>query len=334
MNDQTNTQAKAWTTSPLTGDDLDAVVAIDKALGGAARRGFFEKRLAAALEDPGDFVYVGLRDAGRLVGYAFARLVAGEFGRPGARAGLDIIGVDPGHQGRSAGRRLLAAVEEVLRHKSVGELTSQVDWTNPALLGFFGRTGFTLAPRIVLTRSTARPIDQPSPPADDEDPLEVDFSSSEGDDYGALSRDLVPVRSMKEADIGALVAIDRRATGADRAGYYRRKQREALRESGVRVSLVAEQDDHPVGFIMARVDYGEFGHTSPEAVMDTIGVDPGYRGHGVGQALMSQLNANLATLRVDSIRTELDWNDAGLIRYLDSLGFTPAQRIVLRRQLV
>ncbi len=27
--------------------------------------------------------------------------------------------------------------------------------------------------------------------------------------------------------------------------------------------------------IMARVDYGEFGYTESEAVMDTIGVDPG-----------------------------------------------------------
>lgn len=334
MNEQASGQAATWTITPLTGDDLDAVVAIDKTLGGASRRGFFEKRLAAALEDPGDFVYVGLRAADGLVGYAFARLVAGEFGKPGARAGLDIIGVDPDRQGRSAGRRLLEGVEEILRHKGVGELTSQVDWSNSALLGFFGRSGFTLAPRIVLTRSTARPIDQPTPPSDDEEPLEIDFSASEGDDFDALARDHIPVRSMKETDLGALVAIDRRATGSDRTGYYSRKQREALRESGVRVSLVAEQDEHPVGFIMARVDYGEFGHTSPEAVMDTIGVDPGYRDHGVGQALMSQLNANLATLRVDDIRTELDWNDVGLIGYLDALGFAPAQRVVLRRELV
>lgn len=334
MNEQSNAQAATWTTSPLSPGDLDAVVAIDRALGGVSRRGFFEKRLAAALEDPGDFVYVGLRGHDGLVGYAFARMVAGEFGKPGARAGLDSIGVAPGHQGRSAGRLLLAAVEEVLRHKGVDELTSQVEWTNPALLGFFGKAGFTLAPRIVLTRPTDRPMDQPLLVADDDDqPLEVDYSSSEGDDFDALSRDLVPVRSMTASDLDALVSIDRRATGADRNAYYRRKQREALRESGVRVSLVAEQDEHPVGFIMARVDYGEFGHTSPEAVMDTIGVDPGHRGRGVGQALMSQLIANLATLRVDHITTELEWNDVGLIDYLDETGFAPAQRVVLGRKI-
>ncbi len=170
-------------------------------------------------------------------------------------------------------------------------------------------------------------------PTNVDQPDEVDYSSPDGDDFEALSRDRVPVRSMTDADLDALIAIDRRATGQDRSAYYARKQREALRESGVRVSLVAEQDGRPVGFIMARVDYGEFGHTGPEAVMDTIGVDPGYRGRGVGQALMSQLIANLAILRVDHIRTELDWNDVGLIGYLGEAGFAPAQRVVLRRDL-
>lgn len=158
MNDTPQTSVAKGKIAPLNANDLDAVVAIDKALSGTSRRGFFEKRLAAALNEPGDFVYVGLRDGKQLVGYALARLVDGEFGKPGARAALDAIGVDPEHQGKTAGHQLLTAVEEVLRHKGVSELTSQIEWANQGLLRFFASAGFALAPRIVLTRPTDQPV--------------------------------------------------------------------------------------------------------------------------------------------------------------------------------
>ncbi len=103
---------------------------------------------------------------------------------------------------------------------------------------------------------------------------ELNFSDPLADDFEALSRDRVPVRSLVADDLGALIAIDRRITGRGRASYYSRKVEEALEESGIRVSLVAEIERQIAGFIMARVDFGEFGHTEPEAVIDTIGVDP------------------------------------------------------------
>ena len=100
--------------------------------------------------------------------------------------------------------------------------------------------------------------------------------------------------------------------------------------SGVRISLVAEQDGLVVGFVMARVDYGEFGCTETEAVMDTIGVDPAFAGRGVGRALLSQLLHNLNSLRVERVRTEVAWNAFEFNRFLAALGFRPSQRLVLK----
>jgi len=160
---------------------------------------------------------------------------------------------------------------------------------------------------------------------------QIDYSSAATGDFDTLTRDLIPVRSLHEDDLAALVAIDAKATRRNRSAYYARKLDEVMQESGVRVSLVAERDGRPVGFIMARVDFGEFGRAEPEAVIDTIGVDPDYRRHHVGSALMSQLMANLRTLRVERVRTEVNWNDFSLLAYLDRAGFLPAQRIVLHR---
>ncbi len=160
---------------------------------------------------------------------------------------------------------------------------------------------------------------------------ELDFSDPSGDQPEALSRDRVPVRSLMADDLAALARIDRRITGRDRTAYFERKVAEALGESGIRVSLVAEVDGWPAGYVMARVDFGEFGRVEPTAVIDTIGVDPGYGHQGVGHALMSQLVANLAMLHIERIRTEVGWDDFALIGFLRTCGFKPSQRIAFSR---
>jgi ribosomal protein S18 acetylase RimI-like enzyme len=156
---------------------------------------------------------------------------------------------------------------------------------------------------------------------------EINYGKRPAPDFGPLARDKIPVRAMTEADLRALIAIDTRVTGHDRTAYLTQRLEEALRESDVRVSLVADIDGGPVGFIMARVDFGEFGTFEPTAVMDTIGIDPEYRGRGIGRALLSQLLVNLQTLRIDNIRTELDWRDRELLAFLDRCGFRPSQQL-------
>ncbi len=163
---------------------------------------------------------------------------------------------------------------------------------------------------------------------------EINYSGQPAADFGLLARDRIPVRSLAEGDLRALVAIDRRITGRDRSNYFQRKLADALTESDVRVSLVADLDSVPVGFIMARVDLGEFGRVETTAVLDTIGVDPDYQNRGVGHALVSQLLTNLGTLRVEKVRTEVDWQDHDLLAYLDRNGFRPSQQLCFNQSLV
>ena len=163
---------------------------------------------------------------------------------------------------------------------------------------------------------------------------EINYGDPPAPDFGPLARDLIPVRSMAARDLAALVEIDCRITGHERAKYFECKLADALTDSDVRVSLVAELDGVPVGFIMARVDLGEFGRVDTTAVLDTIGVHPDYQNRGVGRALVSQLLMNLGTLRVESLRTEVDWRGRELLAYLDRCGFRLSQQLCFDKSLI
>ena len=146
---------------PLRSNDLERVIAINSAHVGEPRRRFFEKRLAHAEQHREDFVHVGVTRDGVLVGFAFARILRGEFGREQAMATLDAFAVEPGSQDRGVGRALMNGLTVVLRRKGVQSVQSQADWTNHVLLRFFEASGFGLAPRLMLERSVLTPLAEP-----------------------------------------------------------------------------------------------------------------------------------------------------------------------------
>lgn len=319
----------------LVAGDLDAVAAIDKAASGRSRRGFYEKRLGRLAREPQAFIALAAERGGAFVGFLFARLYEGEFGTERAEAALDAIGVAADAERQGVGRSLVGALTEAMRGRGIAELSTEIDWSEAALGGFFARVGFSPAPRLILERAVSgldappRPRLTPSEPAF---AAEADYSGPSGDDFEALSHDRIPVRSLTAEDLPAILRIDRRHTARDRTAYFRTKLAEAIEESGVRVSLAAEAEGQLAGFIMARVELGEFGRFEPEAVIDTIGIDPDFGHKGIGSALFSQLMTNLRGLRVERVRTELAWNDFGLLSFLDRLGFQPGSRLALRRE--
>lgn len=163
MNDGKTTSTSSsdelrYSLRPLTKEDLDRVVAIDRALSGRSRRGFYDRRLVAALKDPKGFIYVAACDGERLAGFIFARLLGGEFGAEETIAVLDALGADPADHNRGVGQTMLAHLEQVLRKKGIREIETQADWTNRSLLTFLDAAGFERAPRIVLERAVNAPI--------------------------------------------------------------------------------------------------------------------------------------------------------------------------------
>lgn len=301
-------------------EDIDLVSGIDSSLAGKQRREFMEKRLAVASAVPDSFITCAALHGERLTGYGFARIMEGEFGEKSVMAVLDTIGVDPDYQTKGIGKLILSGIERRMKNKNIRTLQTEVSWTNNPLVSFFASNGFVLASGQIIERDTS-PLNLTSGEA----------ATVMTDDK--LTRNQVPVRPLKGEDIAYIDRIDMKLTGLDRSAYFATKFREMLDESGIRVSMVAEDDGIVTGFIMARVDYGEFGEVAKSAVIDTIGVHPTYAGSGVGQALLSQLLIDLSALQVESVRTKVEFGNYLLINFLSKRGFRPSQRLLLAKKI-
>jgi ribosomal protein S18 acetylase RimI-like enzyme len=297
------------TVRPLTAADFEAVVALDARISGAARRGYFEKRLQAALRRPHQHLQLATEANGTLTGFVLSRKAGGEYGDPEGSVVLEAFGVDPVARHKGVATRMLARLVELARERNISALVTQANWRDHGILRFLDAAGFELAPRRILEAPVERlPVDD---------------------------RDVAPplVRNLREGDLEALARIDERITGRDRADYLRRKLDEVLHESAIQVSLVVEDDGFPVGFAMARVDFGDFGHVGATASLDTIDVDPRFARHGYASALLSQMVENLAALHVERLETEVAPDAFELHRFLHRAGFATSQRVAFRKAL-
>ena len=322
----------------LARSDLPAVVAIDAAGTGRSRRDYMERRLEAALREPALHLQFAAERAGSLVGYMLARKLEGEFGRAEPALRLEITGVLPDEQGRGIGSKLLGMLESEAKRLGVRELRTQAAWRNHSMLRFFGRTGFQLGRDHVIDREVhggrITGDEQPWNPGEPRrDAAGFDYGAQSANDFEELARDRWDVRSLAPEDRADIARIDGRITGRDRSEYITRLVNEAMRDSAIRVSLAAHGGGSVTGFVMAKVDFGDFGRTEPVAVIDTIGVDPGFAGGGIGMALLSQLFINLHALHVERVETVIAWENLALLEFFHRAGFGPSERLAFVKRL-
>jgi ribosomal protein S18 acetylase RimI-like enzyme len=141
--------------------------------------------------------------------------------------------------------------------------------------------------------------------------------------------DRVVVRNLSPDDLEQVIAVDAKNGGKRREEYFKVKLAQNLAETGVKISLASESEECFAGFLLARVYYGEFGAPEPVAVLDTFSVHPDFGRRGIGTALLEQLCKNLEGLGVQSLRTEISWDDPSLLTFFHRKGFRPAARFCL-----
>lgn len=325
----------------VSAQDLDSVVALDAANAGRPRRFYFERRLKAALAQPQLHVQYAAEQSGSFVGFMMARELLGQFGRTEPALRLEAMGVAPGEQGHGIGTALLSKFESEARRMGVPVLRTDSSWRNHRVMQFLDHAGFELAKDLVVdcpvshNRLAAHEGDKVLAPAHltGFSASEIDYSATAGNDFEALARGKADVRTLEAGDMNDIVRIDQRVSGRRREAYIQELVEEAMTDSDVRVSLVARVDAIPVGFVMARTDFGDFGRAEPVAILDTIGVDPDYSHHGVGHALLSQLFVNLEGLRVERVETMVARENFGLLGFLYDVGFEPSPRLAFVKRV-
>lgn len=321
---------------PLAPRDLDAVAAIDAELGARPRRAYFERRLQAAQRYPEQHLQLAVDRDGALAGYMLGRALEGEFGRTEPALRLEAFGVKREAQGRGLGTALSRAFEAAARKLGAAEIRTSAVWREHGLLRFLDRAGYRLAASHVLDcvladselGSSREPSMVRAGPADAND-----YGTPGARDFDSLARDDVEVGVLNETDVEGVTRVDRRHTGRDRRGYLCRTIREALADSAVRVSLAARVDGGVAGYLMARVDYGDFGRLEPAAVIDTVGVDPLRARQGIGRGLLSQLFVNLRGLGVERVETVVAPDALDLMGFFVRAGFRPSERLSFLKRL-
>ena len=134
---------------PVEELDIEDIAAIDEKLGGRYRPDVWEKRVFYYLRrDPeGSFVATA---RGRVVGFMLGEVRSGEFGMEEPTGWVEVLGVDPGFQGRAVGRRLATAMLDHFRAQGAHRVRTLVDERMPEIEKFFHSLGFEPAPMKAL----------------------------------------------------------------------------------------------------------------------------------------------------------------------------------------
>jgi ribosomal protein S18 acetylase RimI-like enzyme len=140
---------------------------------------------------------------------------------------------------------------------------------------------------------------------------------------------------MRRDDLDAVVQLDARIAGATRRAYFERRliALGAATTASHSLSLVAVDGDNVVGFVMGTLTTGEFGFVEVTALVDSIAVHPGQRHQRIGRQLVKAFLAECAAYGARDVYTLVNWNSWEMLRFFDSVGFSLAPTVPLRRRV-
>ncbi len=142
----------------------------------------------------------------------------------------------------------------------------------------------------------------------------------------------VVVRSARESDLPAVIALDALATGQRKPAYWRDRFQWYAGDHRDRYFLIAERGEEDVGFIVGEVRAWEFG-SPPTGWIFAINVKPGERLHGLGTALFEAICARVRKAGAETVRTSVAKDADSVLAFFRSHGLRAGSYVQLERRL-
>jgi ribosomal protein S18 acetylase RimI-like enzyme len=126
---------------PLTIEDLDAIVEIDRKVLGQARRDYWRKEMKFPTP-PYPRSGLAAEFEGRVIGFILGEVSGWEFGVPETVGWISTIGVDPDYQHKGVARKLSQEFIKNFKAIGVSVVYTLVNWSDWDLLKFYRAMGF------------------------------------------------------------------------------------------------------------------------------------------------------------------------------------------------
>jgi GNAT superfamily N-acetyltransferase len=124
---------------------------------------------------------------------------------------------------------------------------------------------------------------------------------------------------MTPADFPAILAIDRKITGRERARSYQQHVNRYLDNHFPPLCQVAVANGKLVGFILGDVKGWEYG-LAPSGWIDIMGVDPDYQHHGIGKALIAAFIGQCRNQKLSAVHAVVRGGDRRLLALMKAGG--------------
>ena len=141
------------------------------------------------------------------------------------------------------------------------------------------------------------------------------------------------VRNLERRDLPSIVAMEERITGVARPQYWEQRIElsEAIRPHWT--SLVAEFENRFVGFMFGRAGELEFGLPGTIAWVETIGVDPAFRGRGIARELIEEFISSAEDHGIKTIFTLVTSGNTEMQNFFSRQGFAQGKMLHYQKDL-